>query len=83
MATTYEVIADASNVDQKTIRETSTVATADDFTIAQLVSQIKEYRAVINSKIVTHNALIDKIAAAKSSLKITYTIPYAKITAIK
>jgi len=59
------------------------VATADDFTIAQLVAQIADYRNVINAKIATHNTLIDKIVAAKASLKLTYTIPYAKITAIK
>ena len=83
MATTYEVIADASNVDQKIIRKIESVATADDFTIAQLVTQIKEYRAVINSKIATHNALIDKINAAMLALKIKYTIPYSKITVVK
>jgi len=83
MATTYEVIADASNVDQKTIRKVESVATANDFRIADLVAQIADYRKVINAKIVTHNALIDKINAAMLALKIKYTIPYSKITVIK
>ena len=70
-------------MDQKTIRKTKSVNTAEDYKIAELVSQIEEYRNVINAKIATHNNLIDEISAAKKALSLTYTIPYAKITAIK
>ena len=80
---TYEIIVDSSNTDQKVIRKTESVATNEDFTIASLMIQIEEYRKIINAKITTHNILIDEAIAAISALKLKYTIPYSKITAIE